>query len=144
MIQVFINEEWVEQQPTHGQKYRKLIDGVVVLESYWSDPEPQYAATMSVTVNGNSAARHEATAGVADTYRIECSLPITDSFRVPLEGLLGTTGKTVIFDFTDGIAEREFTFTASGEYQITEAQINKHLPQGQHFQFSGLHISVGE
>ena len=144
MIQIFIDGEWVEQNPTHGQKYRKLIDGVVALESYWSEPVSQHIGSMSVTVNGGDATRHIATVGAADTYRIECSLPVTDTFAVPLAGLLGAKGKTLMFEFVDGVAEREFTFSESGEWEVTEVQINKHLEHGQHFSFSGLNISVGE
>lgn len=144
MIETFINGVWVGQQPGHGQKYRLVVNGVVTLESYWSDPQPQYIGAMSVTVNGVSASRHVAVVGVADNYRIECSLPITDSFAVPLAGLIGANGKTLMFNFLDGVAERDFAFSESGEWEVTEQQINKHLPEGQHFEFSGLHISVGE
>jgi len=121
-------------------------NGTHKVESAGNVVDP-YAGSMSVTIDGQSKTRHVAQINVPNTYRIECSLPITDSFAVPLEGLLGAKGKTVMFEFVDGVAEREITFTdrdGSGEREVTEAQINKHLPVGQHFRFSGLNLSVAE
>lgn len=103
-----------------------------------------YAGSMSLTIDGQAKSRHVATVGVANTYRIECSLPITDSFAVPLEGLFGAKGRTIMFEFVNGIAERSITFTESGEWVVNEEQINKHLPTGNHFRFSGLNLSVAE
>ncbi len=141
MIKIFDGSEWAEGIPQNGEKYRVYDEAGGYMESYWSE---QFIGSMLVTVNGDSVSRHEATAGQEDTYRIECSLPITDTFRVPLEGMLGAKGKTLIFEFVDGVAERQYIFAESGEWVVAEAQINKHLPHGQQFSFSGLHISVGE
>lgn len=141
---VFDNGQWVERQPVGGERFRMIDSAGGVLESYWEEHTEPYIGSMSVTVDGQPKPRHVATAGVENTYRIECSLPITDNFAVPLEGLLGAKGRTVMFDFINGIAERAITFTESGEWTVTEEQINKHLPIGQRFRFAGLNLSVAE
>jgi len=143
-IEVFNGSEWLEQEPQHGDKFRELINGKVVRESYWADTVSPHIGTMTLTIDGDSKQRHVALVNTPNTYRIECSVPVTDSFAVPLEGLLGAKGKTVLFEFVDGVAERAITFAESGEWEVTEAQINKHLPTGQHFKFAGINISVAE
>lgn len=142
---IFDGSSWVEvAKPNQGQRYRFQDAAGGMVESYWSEQVSQYIGTMSVTVNGSSVQRHVANTGVADIYRIECSLPITDSFAVPLEGLFGAKGRTIMFEFVNGIAERSIAFTESGEWVVNEEQINKHLPTGNHFRFSGLNLSVAE
>ena len=103
-----------------------------------------YIGTMTVTVNGSSAPRFVGQRNVAASFTVECSPPITDTFAVPLAGLFGAQGKTFIFEFVDGVAEREVVFDASGEWIVTEEQINAHLPAEQRFSFPGLNISIGE
>ena len=52
-FEIFNGADWVEQQPTHGNKFRELINGVVVRESFWSEPSepellPEYEVKNSV------------------------------------------------------------------------------------------------
>ena len=39
------NSDWIEGQPTHGQLYRMVENGSVILESYWAEPEAAAATT---------------------------------------------------------------------------------------------------
>lgn len=60
MMQTFLNGEWVEQQPSDGQRFRELLNGKVVRESYWADPrhDDRSVYTLkneSVLINGQSA-----------------------------------------------------------------------------------------
>lgn len=103
-----------------------------------------YVGQMSVQVNGSTASRFVGQRAVPAVFRVECSLPLTDSFAVPLAGLFGAQGKTFMFDFLDGVAEREVVFDVSGEWVVTEEQINAQLPAEQRFSFAGLNISIGE
>lgn len=105
---------------------------------------PGFIGSMSAIVNGAAADRISTPVGQPVTVRVECSMPITDTFNVPLVGLFGAPGKTLAFNFVDGVAERAVTFTASGEWEATEDSINLHLPPGQKFRFAGLKISVSE
>lgn len=107
-------------------------------------PVQQYIGTMTVSVNGETLPRFVGSKGVSSTFRVECSLPLNDVFAVPLAGLFGAQGKTFMFEFVDGVAEREVVFDASGEWIVTEAQINAHLPAESRFSFPGLNISIGE
>lgn len=107
-------------------------------------PPKVYVGLMNVQVNGSSTSRFVGKRAVPSVFRVECSLPITDSFAVPLAGLFGAQGKTFMFDFVDGIAEREVVFDVSGEWVVTEEQINAHLPADERFSFVGLSISIGE
>ncbi|WP_337840522.1 hypothetical protein [Rheinheimera sp.] len=106
--------------------------------------EPAYSGTMTVQVNGHATARFVGTRNTPATFRVECSLPITDKFAVPLAGQFGALGRTYEFEFVDGVAERDIVFDVSGEWSVSEEQINAHLPSGQQFQFGGLHISITE
>lgn len=99
----------------------------------------QYAGNMSVETE-----RIIGTVNTPIPFRVQCSLPINDTFAVPLEGLFGAQGKTVSLTFENGIAERDVLFDVSGEWRITEAQINAHLPFGSQFRFAGLSISITE
>ncbi|MCU7974870.1 hypothetical protein L5M43_06200 [Shewanella sp. SW36] len=96
---------------------------------------------------GNMSVENERIIGTVNTpipFKVQCSLPINDSFAVPLEGLFGAIGRTVSLTFIDGVAERDVLFDVSGEWRITESQINAHLPFGSQFRFSGLAISITE
>lgn len=104
----------------------------------------QYIGTMRVLVNGTETPRFIGTKNIPARFRVECSLPINDSFAVPLDGLFGAQGRTYMFEFVDGIAEREVVFDVSGEWMVTEEQINAHLATDQHFQFAGVKISIAE
>lgn len=104
----------------------------------------QYIGTMAVSVNGQALPRFVGTRNVPALFRVECSIPLNDTFAVPLAGLFASPGKTFMFEFVDGVAEREVTFDVSGEWVVTEEQINAHLPADQRFSFTGLNISIGE
>lgn len=104
----------------------------------------QYVGTMAVSVNGQIVPRFVGNKNTPAVFRVECSYPLNDIFAVPLAGLFGAQGKTFMFEFVDGVAEREVTFDVSGEWVVTEEQINAHLPTDQQFSFPGINISIGE
>lgn len=133
------NGEWVNGSPKAGEIF-KLIESGGELVSYWPGAAAsQYAGSMSVSVE-----RIVGTVNQPILFRVECSLPLNDTFAVPLEGLFGAQGKTVSLTFENGIAERDVLFDVSGEWRITETQINAHLPFGSQFRFAGLSISITE
>lgn len=43
------NENWIEGQPVHGQLYRVVENGNVLLESYWSEPATATATATKLT-----------------------------------------------------------------------------------------------
>lgn len=111
---------------------------------YQQSEAVKYIGSMTVSVDGQILPRFVGTKGLPSTFRVECSQPLNDTFAVPLAGLFGAQGKTFMFEFVDGVAEREVTFDVSGEWVVTEEQINAHLPTDQSFSFNGLNISIGE
>lgn len=117
-----------------------MMSNVIKIPTY----APGYFGEMTVQVNGEPCSRFVGMKGESATYRIECSKPISDRFAVPLQGLFGAQGKTLMFEFVDGVAEREVVFDVSGEWEVKESQINVHLPENSQFKFAGLFISIAE
>lgn len=104
----------------------------------------EHVGSMTVLVDGVATDRAVIIAGQSATVRVECSIPLNDSFAVPIAGLFGAHGRTLQFEFIDGVAERVVSFPVSGEWVCTEDQINANLPPGQQWQFVGIKFSVTE
>lgn len=100
---------------------------------------PVYLGTMAV-----EQSRLVANVGIPFVVKVTSDIPITDNFAVPLTGIFGSEGRTIELAFVNGVAERELTFEKSGEWQVTENEINAYLPAGKKFMFDGLIISVAE
>ena len=144
--QIKQNGSWVDGQPADGEWCRKVYQtGHIVEQAYTANasqpavPQPEYIGAMTVPTS-----RIVALVGEPFTVKVTCSVAINDTFAVPMQGLYGSEGRTITLNFVDGMAERELTFDKSGEWQVTEEQINVYLADGQKFQFDGLTISVAE
>lgn len=68
-------------------------------------------------------------------------LPLTDTFALPL---LASDGREHLVEavFENGLGQVRVPLTASGAWQVTEAEINKRLPAAMHMQFEGVAIYV--
>jgi hypothetical protein len=140
-----LNDGWIELAENSDIAIGWMYDGAEF--TFTAPPQStaeQYIGSMKVLVNAITVQRFVGFKNTPALFRVECSLPINDTFAVPLAGLFGAQGKTFMFEFENGIAERQVVFEVSGEWVVTEDQINAHLSQGQHFQFDGLNISIAE
>lgn len=72
-------------------------------------------------------------------------LPVTQSFALPMAGLLGTSPRLIDIDFTNGAANFDISWPNSGLWEVTEAQVNMDIADpAQHFRFGGIRIKVRE
>jgi hypothetical protein len=70
-------------------------------------------------------------------------LPITDTFRMPIQSLDGRE-KLLLIKVRDGDATLVWTPKDSGTWIVSEQLMNRDLPQANHMSFSGLKIFVVE
>lgn len=64
------------------------------------------------------------------------TVPLNDVFAVPILDDTGKVAKIKAVQFTNGVANVSLTFDHSGYYHITEAEINRKMPEGMHIAFA--------
>lgn len=147
MIQTFINGQWVNQAPSYGQKYRKLTNGVVVLESYWGDQADSRAVyTMkneSVLVNGqplqpfagsyycNTGDTIQLSGEIVDNGAVVTSIDIPVTLKMPLirhaNGLPTQDEIYLNVTLNSGVMTASGTIERSGDWKILTERVNEAL-----------------
>lgn len=84
MILVNINGQWVEGQPQEGELYRIVKAGIILIESYWSEPETDdrlvyTLSNVSVTKNGEPLTQFAGNYYCEANDTIQLSGSITDA-----------------------------------------------------------------
>ncbi len=72
------------------------------------------------------------------------TVDLTEDFAMPIEGLDGQKGRSLLFEFTDGVASKSIEWPESGEWQVTEEALNRYIRTNRYFKFAGLYITVAE
>lgn len=132
MIEVLVDGEWVEQQPVHGQKYRKTNKGGSTIISYWDEEVIKPKISVSDIVISSPSSQLVGNiwwVPKGEVLTITAGVPLPDGdLMVMVEKVLnGNEPKDdfrTIASITNGVMNMTFTFEESGNFKFRKDRIN--------------------
>lgn len=143
MIKVFNGSEWVEGEPVVGEVYRIYRSETGYIETVKSEDVKPHKIVIT-------SHNKRALLDVGDTLDVTVefqdyngnTLPLNDSFAMPVNRVGGVNYKTVKMTFVEGVCNKSIAWPDAGEFEITKAMVNLHLED--ELDFDGFNISVME
>lgn len=105
---------------------------------------------LKVRVDGEQVSRKTIAVSTETTIQVEAItpdgkvFPINDSFAVPMKRMEGPIERTIGVSLNNGLAVRKINWPNSGEFEINESLVNKHLPKDKRFKMDRIVFSVYE
>ena len=140
-----INDEWIEcleTALTHGERFKKIVNGVEHVGFYSKHTNPNKIVITSHDKRAIVMKGGELTVDIEIQDSGGNLLDVTDSFAIPIGKVGAGNYTTLLVEFVGGKASRSYIWNDAGEFEITKAMINMHLDESSKFDFDGFNITV--
>lgn len=151
MIEILVDGEWVEGQPSHGDKYKETKPSGTVVISYWNEQTylTKYStANESITINGNAPTGKQSVYFAADGDSVSIQADIvdgSDSLQTQIDQtalnyppvlvvpVMKYANKQVIDEvyfqasINNGVLTASGTLPSAGNWKMTTERVNESL-----------------